>query len=116
MDKFKKSILRYKNQLYFSLAAIVIALGVFIGFITVDRYKTIVNATLGGTVLYLLYDKFLSPKSIDHQHTKSGVEVELPHDLKYFIYGLISTIIAFWAGVQVIHLIWYLINTFTAAG
>lgn len=108
MDNFKRFVSNYKNQLFFSLAAILSALGVYVGFVTVDRYKTIVNGILGATVLYLLYEKFLSPKRSSGEPT--GIQVELPQDLKKLIYAFIGTIVGFWAAAQVVNLIFYVIN------
>ena len=69
MNKDKRFILDHKNQIYFSLVAIIGTLGVHVGFITVDRYKTIINGTLGVTVLYLLSEKFLSPRKSNDEPT-----------------------------------------------
>ena len=110
MNKFNRFIFRFKNQLFFSLVAIFAALGVYVGYVTVDRYKTIVNATLGFTIL-LLYPKFLSPRKTVNQ--PDGIQLEFPKDLKYLIYAFIKAIIMFWAGIQVLHLVWYLIDIFT---
>jgi hypothetical protein len=109
LDKFRRFLLRFKNQFFFFLVAVLVALGAYIGFITVDRYKMVVDATLGITVLYLLYEKFLSPQRNSDEST--GIQVKLPQDLKYLIYACTFTIIGFWAGVQVIHLIRYLVNS-----
>ena len=114
MDKFRRFISAYKHQLYFSLFAIFAALGVYIGFITVDRYKTIVNGTLGITVLYLLYEKFLSRRRSNNEPT--GIQVRLPQDLKYLIHALIGAIIVFWAGAQLVQLVYYVISIFIRAG
>ncbi len=43
---------RFKSLFFFSIIAVFGGLGVYVGYMTVDRYKTIVNATLGLTVLY----------------------------------------------------------------
>jgi hypothetical protein len=103
----------YKSQLFFSVAAIVVAIAVYVGFITVDRYAPIVRGTLGITVLYLLYDKFWPPRRTDNQQTGAEIQFELARDLKYLIYAFVITLIGFWAGVQMIHLVWYLVKSFT---
>ena len=51
-----------KNQIFFWLVAIVGILGAYVGDVTVDRYEIIVRATLGLTVLYLLYREYFLPK------------------------------------------------------
>ena len=103
----------HKNQLFFSVAAIIVAIAVYVGFVTVDRYTPIVHGALGITVLYLLYDKFWSPRRTDNQQVGAEIQFELPRDLKYLIYAFVVTLIGFWAGVQVIHLVWYLVNSLT---
>ena len=111
MDKFKRSILAYENQLFLSLITVFGIFGVYIGYITADQYKTIVDAVLGFTVLYLLQQRILSPSKNVNQ--LGEIKFEFSKDLKYLIYAFVLGIIMFWAGVQVIHLIWYLKNTFT---
>ena len=108
MEKFNSFISTYKNQIYFSLAVILMALGVYIGFKTVDQFQIIVNAALGITVLYLLYDKFFSHGRINNQLADN--QVKLPQDLKKLVYAFIGTIIGFWATAQVVRLVYYLIN------
>lgn len=64
MDKYKDFISRYKKYLFFSLVAIFSGFGVYIGYITVDSQKVMVNASLGLTVLYLLYKKYFRQVAI----------------------------------------------------
>jgi hypothetical protein len=108
LDKLKRFISLYKNQLYFSLVAIVGTLGVYVGSMTVDRYKTIVNGTLGSTVLYLLYEKFLSPRRSGDE--PGGIQIELPQDLKKLFYAFFAAIVGFWAGAQVVNLVFYIVS------
>jgi hypothetical protein len=93
---------RSKKIFFISIIAIFGALGVYIGYMTVDKYKTIVNASLGLTVIFLLYINFLSPKEGAKFPIKEAFE--FPKDIKYLVYALVLAIIMFWAGVQVLHL------------
>jgi len=81
--------------------------GVYVAYITVDRYENIVHGVLGFTILYLLYLVFLSPRRIINEPIE--IDLEFPRDLKHLIFGFFLTIIIFWAGAQIIHLVWYLI-------
>jgi hypothetical protein len=102
MDKYKDFISRYKRHLFFSLVAIFSGFGVYIGYITVDTQKVMVNASLGLTVLYLLYQKIFSPSG--NLNRPVGVKIELPKDFIYLIYAFVWAILIFWSGVQVLHL------------
>lgn len=101
MSKYKKT-LRFKKLFFLSIIAFFGGLGVYVGYLTVDRHETFVNATLGLTVLWLLYVKFQSPKEITKYPLKENFE--FPKDLRYLAYAFILAIIMFWAGVQVLHL------------
>ena len=100
-----------KNQIFFGLVAIVGILGAYIGYVTVDRYEIIVRATLGLTVLYLLYREYLSPKSAANKPV--NIRIEFPNALRYLVIDFLVMIIAFWASIQVLHLVWYFRDIFT---
>jgi hypothetical protein len=98
----------FRNKLFFAFVALFCAVGVYIAYVMVDQYESIVDGVLGIVVLYFVYLVFVSPKRI----IKESVEIhlEFPRDFKYPVFGLFFTIIMFWAGVQIIDLIWYLIR------
>jgi len=102
LDKLKRFISVYKIQVFDFLVAGSIALGIYVGFLTVDRYPNVVNAALGISVIYLLIQKALPHKKLADE--PEGIHVEFPRDLKYMVYALVSTILTFWSGVQVLHL------------
>jgi len=99
-----------KNQIFFGLVAIVGILGAYVGYVTVDRYEIIVRATLGLTVLYLLYREYLLPKGAPNKPV--NIRIEIPNALRYLVIDFLVMIIAFWASIQVLHLIWYLRDLF----
>lgn len=101
MNKIREFIVRYKNLIFFSLLGASCTFGVYVGYITVDRYQVIVSGVLGLSTLYLLNLEFLSSKRISNK--RSGIRIELPKDLIYLVYGFFLTIIMFWAMIQVIH-------------
>ena len=75
---------RSKNQIFFSLVALLSLVGVYVGFITVDRYENIVHGVLGFTLLYLLYFVFKSRKRMITEPRE--VYLEFPRGLKYLIF------------------------------
>jgi hypothetical protein len=102
---------RYKNQIFFITVGAIGVLGVYVAYMTVDRYETIVNAALGIAVLYLLHLRFLLL-------TRSGKEpnsirLEFPKDLRYLVYGFVLAVIMFWAGVRVLEVVWHFIRVLT---
>jgi len=99
-----------KNQIFFGLVVIVGILGAYVGYVTVDRYEIIVRATLGLTVLYLLYREYLLPKGAANKPV--NIRIEIPNALRYLVIDFLVMIIAFWASIQVLHLIWYLRDLF----
>lgn len=102
MDKLKRFIAVYKIQVFDFLILVSVAPGIYVGFITVDRYPNVVNAALGISVVYLLIQKALPHKKLADE--PEGIHVEFPRDLKYMGYAFVSTILMFWSGVQVLHL------------
>ena len=99
-----------KSQTFFRLAWLVGILGAYVGYVTVDRYEIIVRATLGLTVLYLLYREIFLPKGIPGKPVEDWMEI--PVALRYLVVAFLVTIIAFWASIQVLHLVWYLRDLF----
>ena len=99
-----------KSQTFFRLAWLVGILGAYVGYVTVDRYEIIVRATLGLTVLYLLSREYFSPKGIPDKPVDDWMEI--PVALRYLFVAFLAMIIAFWASIQVLHLIWYLRDMF----
>ena len=99
-----------QNRLFYLSGAIFCLLGAYVAFMTVDKYAVIVHGVLGGTVLYFVYLLFLSNRRIGNRMIDEPPE--FPRDFRYFGFGFILTLILFWASVQVLHLIWYIIARF----
>ena|SRR5687767_13784609 len=99
-----------KNQIFFGLVVIVGILGAYVAYVTVDRYEIVVRATLGLTVLYLLYREYLLPKDVANKPIDT--QIEIPNSLRYLVIDFLVSIIAFWASIQVLHLVWYLRDIF----
>jgi hypothetical protein len=111
LNKIREFISHFKIQIFFTLVATACALGVYAAFVTVDQYEIVVDATLGFTVLYLLLLKFLTIQRASNEPT--GIKLEFPKDLKYIFFGFFITMIALWASIQVLNLIWYLMDIFS---
>ncbi len=110
MNKFKEFVMRFKNPIFFSLLAVIGIFGVYVGYVTVDRYQVIVSGVLGLSTLYLLYLDYLSSQKNFNKHV--GIRIEFPKDLRYLGYGFFLVIIMFWAMIQVVHAFWYLMGLF----
>jgi hypothetical protein len=95
-----------KNQIFFGLVAIVGILGAYVAFVTVDRYEIIVRAALGFTVLYLLWREYFLPKGVANRPIDS--RIELPVSLRFLVIDFMVSVIAFWASIQLLQLVWYL--------
>lgn len=108
MNKFKEFVMHFKNPIFFSLLVIIGILGVYVGYVTVDRYQVIVSGVLGLSTLYLLYLDYLSPQK--NGNKRVGIGIEFPKDLRYLGYGFFLVIIMFWAMIQVVHVFWYLMG------
>ena len=111
MNKIKSFMLRYKNLIFDVSLAITAALGVYVAYATVFRYAIIVRAILGFTIFYLLYRLYLSPERADHRPI--SLRLEFPKALWYLPYEFLLCIVMFWAGQQVLDLIWYLMSIFS---
>lgn len=108
----KTIVLRFKKQIFFAFVAVGCAFGVYVAFVTVDQYEIIVKAVLGLTVLYMFTIEFLSSTRVSDG--SFGINILLPRDLKYVIYGFVITTILLWSSIQVLYLIWYLKSIVTS--
>lgn len=99
-----------KTQIFFRLVTVVGILGAYVGYVTVDRYEALVRAILGLTVLYLLYREHFVPKRVANE--RIGDWTEFPYAIRALVVSFFETIIAFWACIQVVHVIWYLRDIF----
>jgi hypothetical protein len=107
MNIVKKFMLRYKNQIFYSLAMVICALGAYIANLIEDQNRVLAHGIVGGTVLYLIYLVFLSPKRIINDLLETPPEY--PEDIKYLFFGFFITMVMFWAAGQIIDLVRYLL-------
>ena len=107
MYKLREFIFRFKNQIFFTLMAVVISLGAYIGYWTVDRYAVFARGVLGCTVLYFIYRQY---KEATEEPT--GLQVDLKKDLRFLPGLFLISIIGMWATIQVVQMVLYLINLF----
>lgn len=113
MKKIVEYVICYKKFIFFLLLGISCVFGLYIGYMSVDRYQTIVSGVLGLSTLYLLHLEFLSPKR-NANNRGAGINIELPKDLIYLIYGFFLAIILFWAMIQIVNAFWYILRLFKA--
>jgi Ca2+/Na+ antiporter len=106
LNTINRYISKFRNQIFFLFVAIISAFGAYIAYRTVDRYESLVNGVLGSAVLYSLYIIFLSPRRIIKEPVE--VRLEFPKDLRLLVLGFFLAIVAFWAGIRIIDLAWYL--------
>ncbi|MEW6085797.1 MAG: hypothetical protein AB1607_14485 [Chloroflexota bacterium] len=111
MNVIYKYILQHKNQIFYSFAAIVCALGAYLAWIMVDKYEYAVDGILGFVALYLLYLILLSPKRIINDFAER--ELDFPKDFKLLAFGFFLTIIIYWAGIQIIDFGWFIWRALT---
>lgn len=78
----KKYISRFQKTLFFSLIVIIGIVGIYLGRITVHKYDIYVDAVLGLTLLYFLYQPLLSSNKEIEKPT--GLALEFPRDFKFW--------------------------------
>ncbi len=100
------------KPLLIALAVAAGCAGSYVAYVTVDRYAAIARAGVAIAMLYLLYiDYFVPHRSAD---TNGNAQFMLPQDLKYVLITFGVSLLVVWAGIQVVHLIWWLSTTFQA--
>ena len=97
-----------KSQPFLILFAIPIALGVLFAYETVNRYPFIVRGALGSAVIFLLFLLVRVPARRFEAHTEMRFEVQ--KDFRFFFYSFFASVILFWSLVQILSLIWFLIQ------
>ncbi len=90
---------RRRNAIYFTGIAVVGIAGVYVAYMTVDRYVLWVRAILGCAVLYLFLKEYVLPAS--EPESEKGIHVQFPRDLKSFPLSFLDAILLTWAGSQV---------------
>ena len=102
---------RRLKPIYIALTVLAACAGAYVGYITVDRYAAIARACVGIAVFYLIYVDFFVPAKRSVAFDKS-LQYLLPQDMKYATIAFLWTLIMFWAGVQVVQVIWWLLAAF----
>jgi len=90
----KRSIL-HRNEVFYTIGAILIALGAYAAYVIEVRYKILANGILGIVVPYLVYLAFLSPKNMPDRLSELE-DLEFPRGLIYWFYGFFWTMIMYW--------------------
>lgn len=91
----KPSESQFKDRILTVVYVGACALGAYFAFITVDRFAVFVRAVLGVTAIYLLQKE--SPYAFAQKK-----------NLRNILGGSFLTVILFWSGIQILHLVWYL--------
>ena len=107
MKKLNEFTLRFKVQIFYTLMAVVLSLGAYIGYWTVDRYEVFARGILGCTVLYFIYRQYK-----EGTEEPIGLLVDFTKDLRLLPGLFLISIIGMWATVQIVQMILYLINLF----
>jgi hypothetical protein len=105
VKKLKKPIVRVKNKTFSIVFLASCLAGGYFAHKFFEFNPVIARALLGVATLFLVWVEFLSSwKSIDEP---SEIHLEIPKDLRYFVYGFIVSAISIWACIQVLQLISY---------
>ena len=108
MKESHKLTVTIKNQTFLILFVVSCIVGGYVAHKTADQYAIVVRGILGVTVIFFMWLEFFSTKEWAIE-TKE-IQLEIPNDLRYFLYGFIFSAIGFWAGIQILNLVWYLLR------
>jgi hypothetical protein len=71
-------------------------------------YEPVVKGVLGIVIYYLVFITYIAPKRIEK--VSNQMIYTYPTVIKYFLFGLLWSIITYWAFRQIIDMVLYLIN------
>ena len=107
MKESKSPILHLKNSTFSFIFLVSCIVGGFVAHKIFEQYPIVARAILGAATLFFVWLEFLSSwKSIDET---PEIQLEIPKDLRYFIYGLVLAAISVWASIQILDLARYLL-------
>lgn len=101
-------IIWIKSRPFLILFAFPLALGVLFAYETVNRYPVFVRAVLGFAVMFLLFLLVRVPAQRIEERTEIRFEVQ--KDFRFFFYSFFASVILFWSLVQILNMIWFLIQ------
>ena len=108
MKESNKLTVTIKNRTFLMLFVLACIVGGYVAHMTADQYAIVARGILGVTVIFFMWLEFFSSKEWIIETEK--IQLEIPKDLRYFLYGFIFSAIGFWAGIQILNLVWYLLR------
>ena len=106
MKDVNRRTLRLTKKMFRFCAILSIAAGFLFAYLTVVNYVAFVRAILGVATILLLLLMF-GPAKKGEERSKDfsrDVELELPKDLRVFLYNFVGTVLFVYALVQIMYL------------
>ena len=89
---------RIKLSVFIVIVILIMALGVYIAYMTLYKYELFVKIILSGWLLFLAYKEFFYNDS--NSKVLTNIEIKFPRDLKHIPYFLMLSIVLGWGAMQ----------------
>jgi len=94
-----KYSLRVKNQVFSGIFILACIVGCYFACKTAEKHAIIIRGVLGLVVIFFIWLEFLGTNNIVKEDPE--IELEIPKDLRYFLYGFVLTTIFFWSIIEI---------------